>query len=373
MNEARCPYCEEPWTGSESGPPADGIADCAACGRSFALAEAAATAAAAGPEAGLPVDAALPVEGAGPVARKSAPTDASSLLSGAIAAVVTVVFYLAIVLPLRQTGFGQLFADRGWVPYAITFLAAWSGVVLALKAWRLSGQVRALEFDLLPVQIAERITPDNAHVFSSYMRNLPGARGGHFLIERVQRALQFFRVRPSVREVVDQLRAQADADAEAVESSYSLLRVFIWAIPILGFIGTVSGIGDAVGAFSNAVGGAADLGVLQESIGSVTSGLGVAFDTTLLALVMSIAIMFPTSSLQRAEERFLAAVEEYCNEHVMRRMDDASLAAPGGAPDRALGERQIDLLQRLTDALEDVDQRLSKLEDRGRGPGSTGS
>jgi biopolymer transport protein ExbB/TolQ len=318
-----------------------------------------------------PVDEPLPMgDGAVVTGKRVAPTDASSLLSGAIAAAVTAVFYLAVVTPLRHTGFGQIFAERGWVPYAITFLAAWAGVILGLKAWRLSAQVRALQFDLLPAQIAERITPENAHIFASYVRNLPGARGGHFLIERVQRALQFFRVRPSVREVVDQLRAQADADAEAVESSYSLLRVFIWAIPILGFIGTVSGIGAAVGAFSSAVGGAADLGVLQQSIGSVTSGLGVAFDTTLLALVMSIAIMFPTSSLQRAEERFLASVEEYCNEHVMRRMDDADRSAPAGSPDRALAERQIDLIQRLTDALEDVDQRLSKLEGRGRGPGA---
>jgi len=305
-------------------------------------------------------------EGRALAARRPAATDVSTLLSGGIAMAITVVFYLGVVTPLRDTAFGELMANRGWVQYAITFLSAWSGVMLAMKWRRLSGQVRALEFDLLPAQIADRITPANAHVFASYLRNLPGARGGHFLIERVQRALQFFRVRTSVREVVDQMRAQAEADAEAVESSYTLLRVFIWAIPILGFIGTVSGIGQAVGAFSSAVGGAADLGVLQQSIGSVTTGLGVAFDTTLLALVMSLAIMFPTSSLQRAEERFLASVEEYCNEHVMRRMDDAE-----GSPSEGLGERQVKLLQRLTDALEDVEERLSKLEGPGRGPRSS--
>lgn len=370
MSEVRCPYCDEALP--ESLPVSDGIADCGACGRSFAVSDGSPEPVKA-PAGGPGVDEAkAAAEGATLGARRQAPTDAPSLLSGAVALVATAVFYLGVVMPLRHTGFGEIFADRGWVPYAITFLTAWSGVVLALKAWRLQGQVRALEFDLLPAQIADRIRPDNAHVFASYMRNLPGARRGHFLIERVQRALQFFRIRPSVREVVDQLRNQAEADAEAVESSYSLLRVFIWAIPILGFIGTVSGIGDAVGAFSSAVGGAADLGVLQDSIGSVTSGLGVAFDTTLLALVMSIAIMFPTSSLQRAEERFLASVEEYCNEHVVRRMDDAgrSGASADASSGRALAETQIDLMQRLVDALEDVDQRLSKLESRGRGPGS---
>ncbi len=357
MPEMRCPYCDEPQIAGDRS--AGGILDCAACGRSFAVSELAGMSAAPG-EAPAAADGRV----AGP--RRSAPTDVSSLLSGGVAVGLTILFYLAVVTPLRSTGFGELFADRGWVPYAITFLTAWSISILVWKTWRLSSQVRALDFDLLPAQISDRITPENAHVFASYMRNLPGARGGHLLIERVQRALHFFRVRPSVREVVDQLRAQADADVEAVESSYSLLRVFIWAIPILGFIGTVSGIGSAVGAFSSAVGGAADMGVLQESIGSVTSGLGVAFDTTLLALMMSIAIMFPTSALQRAEDRFLAAVEEYCNEHVTRRMDDAAV------PTADLAERQVELMQRLTDTLEDLGQRLSKLEGSGRGPGAPG-
>ncbi len=96
------------------------------------------------------------------------------------------------------------------------------------------------------------------------------------------------------------------------------------------------GIGDAVGGFSESVGAAVDIEVMKESIGNVTSGLGVAFDTTLLALVMSILIMFPSSSLQKAEDDYLAAVEDYCDEQLMRRLDDGTR---GGRPeDRVIRE-----------------------------------
>jgi biopolymer transport protein ExbB/TolQ len=99
-----------------------------------------------------------------------------------------------------------------------------------------------------------------------------------------------------------------------------MLRVFIWAIPILGFIGTVLGISEAVSGFSDSVNSAASLEVMRESIGSVTTGLGVAFDTTLLALVMSIVIMFPMSALQKAEEEYLGRCDDYCDLHLSNRV-----------------------------------------------------
>jgi len=62
---------------------------------------------------------------------------------------------------------------------------------------------------------------------------------------------------------------------------------------------------------------------MKESIGSVTSGLSVAFDTTLIALVLSIPIMFASSAVQKQEEAFLAEIEDYCDEHLVRRLEDA--------------------------------------------------
>ncbi len=254
--------------------------------------------------------------------RASGPTDLNPSVTGAAAAGATLLFYGAVVLPLSDTYVGELFGARGWVPYVISFLSFWAAVMLLLKYRLIARQREVLELDLLPRRIGERITPDNASAFTAHLDELPASAAGNALVGRIRRALHHFEARRDAREVVDQLSGQTQADADAVESSYTMLRVFIWAIPILGFIGTVIGIGAAVGGFSESVGGAVDLEVMKDSIGSVTTGLAVAFDTTLLALVMSILIMFPASSLQKAEEDFLSAVEDYCDEKLVRRLDD---------------------------------------------------
>jgi len=138
----------------------------------------------------------------------------------------------------------------------------------------------------------------------------------------VIRGLEHFRVRKNAPEVASILTSQSDIDANSVESSYTLLKVFIWAIPILGFIGTVVGISAAVGGFSGTLDSADDISVLKDSLNNVTGGLATAFDTTLVALVMSMLVMFPTSSLQKAEEDLLNWVDEYCNENLLKRLDD---------------------------------------------------
>jgi biopolymer transport protein ExbB/TolQ len=248
------------------------------------------------------------------------PRELDLKLTAGAGLVLTAAVYLVMYF-FRDTRIGELFIYRGWIPPVVTYLTAWSTVVLTLKYQRLSLERGALEIDLLPTSLAARIAPDDAPAFVAHLDALEIAPGNP-VVERLRRALLHFAARRDAREVSRQLSNHAQADADWVDSSYTLVRVFIWAVPILGFIGTVMGIGSAVGGFSESVGGAADIAVMKESIGQVTSGLGIAFDTTLLALVMSIFIMFPSSSLQKSEEDFLAIIEDYCDERLLQRLVD---------------------------------------------------
>jgi hypothetical protein len=71
----------------------------------------------------------------------------------------------------------------------------------------------------------------------------------------------------------------------------------------------------------------------------------VAFDTTLLALVMSILIMFPASAVQRIEETFLSEVDDYCAEHLVPRLRDESTANADEATIAALARRLVASMQ----------------------------
>lgn len=92
----------------------------------------------------------------------------------------------------------------------------------------------------------------------------------------------------------------------------------MWAIPILGFIGTVQGLGVAVAGFG-VLGGMADVSAIKSAIGQVTVGLGVAFDTTLLALILTTILMFPLISFQRKEEGLFGELDNYIDDLLLAR------------------------------------------------------
>ena len=110
-----------------------------------------------------------------------------------------------------------------------------------------------------------------------------------------------------------QLERAADADADlyllAMQNSYSLVKVLLWAIPILGFIGTVIGMSQAVGSFESVLGNSDNVDGLKAGLTKVTSGLGTAFDTTYLALVISVLLAIPINGIERREEQLLNAID----------------------------------------------------------------
>jgi len=255
-------------------------------------------------------------------------TNVSMLGTALVGLVATAVFYL-LLLPLPSIYFRDLFYERTWVTVAEAFLMFWSIAILVFKYFKLRRQRESMLFNLLPENIAPDITVDNVDRFASTIRDLPVNPGSSFLVQRVLRGLEHFTVRRSAAEVSTVMASQSELDSHAVNSSYALLNVFIWAIPILGFIGTVMGLGGAVGSLG--VEDTSNIEGIKDSLGAITGGLGTAFDTTLVALIMSLLLKLPASSLQKAEEDLLNGVDEYCNENLLKRLkerDGESLPEP---------------------------------------------
>ncbi len=252
------------------------------------------------------------------------PSNVNLLVSGLIGLVSMIVF-MGLMYFSKGTYIGGLFWIGGIQAVAIqslsTFLFFWAVTILWMKHRKILRQKDYLLMDVLPTDISQEIRVDTLGKFVEHIQGLPGHDGESFLINRVLRGLQHFRVRQNASETASMMASQSEIDYNNVSSSYAYLRVLIWAIPTMGFIGTVLGISLAVTELSGALGGG-DLDKLTSSLQGMFSGLGTAFNTTLVALVMSMIIKFPLSSLQRSEEGVLNWVDEYCNENLIRRLND---------------------------------------------------
>jgi biopolymer transport protein ExbB/TolQ len=155
----------------------------------------------------------------------------------------------------------------------------------------------------------------------------------HFvLLSRIERALSNLKNLGRVSDVTETLAAQADNDEGLMESSYTILKGFIWGIPVLGFIGTVLGLSISMSGFGETLSAGADTGKLTESLKQITGGLSTAFETTLQGLVAAFAIQLTLTTLKKNEERFLQNCKEYCHAHIISKLrlihlDDESSAA----------------------------------------------
>ena len=92
------------------------------------------------------------------------------------------------------------------------------------------------------------------------------------------------------------------------EAFYTLPRYISWAIPILGFIGTVLGISLAVGGLGELISN--DGADFTQSLAEALRPLRIAFDTTLVALSLSIVFTFCQVMLYRWEENQLLGLTE---------------------------------------------------------------
>jgi hypothetical protein len=295
---------------------------------------------------------------------ESASSDVSLLVSGAMGAGMAVV-WLAAMLPLRGYQMGQLFWDRGLIPFATTFLMFWSVGILILKWLNLKQQRESMLLDVLPTEVAGEITVDSLNNFVKHINGLPVGGSGSFLINRVLRGIEHFRVRKSAAETVTMMESQSAIDANNVAGSYTLLKAFIWALPILGFIGTVVGVSAAVASLASSLDSASDMTAMKGALNSVFAGLGTAFDTTLLALIMSMLVKIPTSALQKSEEDLITAVDEYCNENLLRRLNDgreggAERGAGGSGADVTIFREAVEAAMGTHHA--ELEQWLTKLD-----------
>lgn len=259
-------------------------------------------------------------------------TDINTWLSVSAAILFTACFYAMLTQTgetVRGSRFSQLFCDRGPTPYFIAWFALWSLTILGVKWSKVNFQRRSLSLQIIPHAHDFSLAPSTAKDVLDRMYGLVDDPKHFVLFSRIERALLNLHNIGMVADVSEMLRAQAENDEDHAESSYALVRGFIWGIPILGFIGTVMGLSQAIGRFGSVMGAGDMAAELKTALQGVTSNLSVAFDTTLVALVAALAIQLLLTALKKIEEGFLDECKDYCHRHIISKLRLSHLADEG--------------------------------------------
>ena len=147
------------------------------------------------------------------------------------------------------------------------------------------------------------------------LAQLPGRLSDSYLVRRLREAISYVDRKGSADELDEQVRYLSDLDAARQQEGYALPRLIIWAIPILGFLGTVIGITLAITNLSP------EQLAAREGVDALTQNLGVAFNTTATALALSMVLMFANFLIERVESELLATVEQRANELLIGRFE----------------------------------------------------
>ncbi len=216
----------------------------------------------------------------------------------------TVLFYAAIPYIPDSQGTVKRYFTAHWIEYTTTGLFLVGMASLLVRAASLPAEKRALSNNTLgrmrPAE-GESATTCAGRILDHFdlvaPHDWPTVLG-----RRIVDVCHYVQGRRSTEGLESQLSYLADSAAVRLNGSYAFIRTITWAIPILGFLGTVIGITMSIANITP--------DQLESSLGEVTGGLAVAFDTTALSLALSMVLVFSTFLIERQEQQILDAVED---------------------------------------------------------------
>jgi hypothetical protein len=231
----------------------------------------------------------------------------------------------AITIPLWQyTRAGEPDAGVRWTSQRLAQLflgpeqiasycaAVWAGFILLSRYLEVRRQKRAFALELLPP--GQCILVEDARDLQRRIDDRVGNKGPFILANMLRLALGKFATSKTSRDVADIVRTQGEVDLSRLVTSMGIVHYLAWAIPAIGFLGTVRGL-----AGSLTMGGKTKEDVAS-FISQATGHLNIAFDCTLVALALSLVVMAFLHTVMREEESLVIDCQQYCLEHLVSRL-----------------------------------------------------
>ena len=188
-------------------------------------------------------------------------------------------------------------------------LMFWALAIMGYKGRKSNLEKHMLSLPLVSISEGTKILPEDAKQLSRSLHSLPKDQRGYLLPRAIQSALTRFQFTDSVQFATEAVSKVCDSEHDRLDAELSMIRYITWAIPSIGFIGTVRGIGAALGQTYQAMDG---------NIAGVTSSLSIAFNSTFVALLISMIVMFFMHQLQLRQERLVLDCHAYCDVNLLR-------------------------------------------------------
>ncbi len=201
-------------------------------------------------------------------------------------------------------------------------LAAWAVVLLRTRLASLRDSESELERDPLALERGQLIDPETAAELHQPLLTARNAGVAPNLCLVLSRALLRFEVAQDVASAESVVTTEAGLLADARDADLGLARFAIWAIPSVGFIGTARGLGSALAVADS-----------PDNISEIVSHLAIAFDTTLIALLLSIIVMYLLHHYQRLNDSMTDRLIRRCDDILISHLTTATppLAEVAGA------------------------------------------
>ncbi len=200
---------------------------------------------------------------------------------------------------------------KDYEPETAIILAIWSLSLLAYQARAVARNRRLLEKRYVDVNDGHVVLPEDARAQGRPIEALSADEREMLLPRTLMLALNRFGATRSVQDAAEAARDECELELSRLDTQLSMIRFTAWAIPAIGFVGTVRGIGRALQEAQTAVTG---------NINGVTLALGVTFNSTLTALVLTILVMFCLHQLQQAQDRLVLDTRAYVDRNLIRHM-----------------------------------------------------
>lgn len=236
--------------------------------------------------------------------------------------------YVALIRPqgeaITQRELQRMKEDRTYVPKRSFYLVikdfeqemeiihfVWAMLIIGYKAFLVRRERNFLDREFIQVPEGIKVLPEDAKDYARQLEALKDDDKGALVVRALQRTLDRFAATRSIRDSAETSRSVCDSEADRLDSGLAMIRYIAWAIPAIGFIGTVRHIGDALLQANQAVGG---------DITAVTSSLGIAFNATFVALSLTIVLMFFLHQLQQRQEQVVHDIDHWIDQRLIRHM-----------------------------------------------------